>query len=247
MAIYVNDVLITPTFFPDNTSQVWKIPEEIFENFIIHIRWEFENEAEFIHLAQLKDLFDSRQKNPYLEIEYLPYARQDKEVSNNSTFALRTFAKLLNSLDFPGIFITDPHSETALKLINKSVPYFPNFQQYTNKETLYCFPDKGAVEKYTTNCYLKNHYIYGLKVRNQLTGNITDYQLVGNPKDKDILIVDDICDGGGTFIQLTKLLKEKGARNVDLYVSHGLFTKGTKVLYDVGIRTIYTKNGLFEQ
>ena len=244
MALYVNNILITPTIFPDKTSQVWKLPEELFNPYKYPvIRWTFEYEGEFVQLAQIKDLLNSQQIDPYLEIDYLPYARQDKDVSNNSTFALHTFAKLLNSLNFPEIFIVDPHSETALKLINNAIAYFPNFQKYANNETILCFPDNGAVTKYTDNCFIQREYIYGNKVRDQLTGNITSYEVIGDCKDKNVLIVDDICDGGGTFILLTKQLLEKGAKEVNLFVSHGLFTKGLQVLKDSGINKIYTRDG----
>ena len=49
-------------------------------------------------------------------------------------------------------------------------------------------------------------------------------------KDKKVLIVDDICDGGRTFIELAKVLRAKGAETVDLYTTHGIYSKGTKVL-----------------
>lgn len=68
------------TMFPDKTSQVWKIPEYMLNTARINIYWYFEHEGEIVHLAQIKDLLDSRQIECDLSIDYLPYARQDKLV-----------------------------------------------------------------------------------------------------------------------------------------------------------------------
>jgi ribose-phosphate pyrophosphokinase len=64
-----------------------------------------------------------------------------------------------------------------------------------------------------------------------------------NLKNKSVLIVDDICDGGRTFIEAAKLLYIEGVNNVYLYVTHGLFTKGIQILYDAGIKRIFTYKG----
>src|SRR5271169_755117 len=116
--ITLNGHLITPTIFPDQSSQVWKIDETYFRCNDNSILWEFENEAEFIWLAQLKQLITMKYGTSaytILELPYLPYARQDKEVTNESTFALFTFAPLLNSLYFDVVKIFDPHNVDLTK------------------------------------------------------------------------------------------------------------------------------------
>lgn len=57
-----------------------------------------------------------------------------------------------------------------------------------------------------------------------------DPQVLGDVKDKNLLIIDDICDGGGTFIQLAEKLKGLGAAKIGLFVTHGIFSKGYKDL-----------------
>ena len=243
--IFVNGKQLDITLFPDQTSQVWKLNNWLLnETNWVNIVWNYSSEGELLHLAQLKDLLDKHNIKTQLTINYLPYARQDKEVTNESTFALRSFSKLLNVLKFDKIKILDPHSKTALNLINNSDDFYPieqilNAKNETNCD-LFCYPDKGATEEYI-NIY-DFSYVYGEKVRNQLTGNIENYKLIGNVKDKSILIVDDICDGGGTFILLAQQLKESGATDINLFVTHGLFTKGIKVLTDSGIKRIFTKD-----
>ena len=87
--------------------------------------------------------------------------------------------------------------------------------------------------------------LIGEKVRDQSTGRITHYSINGDVKDKNILIVDDICDGGMTFRILSKSLVDRGSKSNNLYVSHGIFSQGLDVLRNDGINRIFTINGEF--
>ena len=259
--LYLNKTPIDVTMFPDNTSQVWKLDKRIIrdakKNYNI-IEWDFDHEGELIHLIQLKDLLDYYKVSCNLYLSYLPYGRQDKEVSNTTTFALNSFAKVINSLNFEDVLIMDPHSTKALELIKDSRPVFPEevlISVLNSVEpTAVCFPDKGAKEKYfeqdveSLGVYewpLQPLYppIIGDKVRDQETGYIKEYKFEGNCKDKKVLIIDDICDGGMTFKLLAKDLKKQGAKEVHLFVTHGIFSKGIKTLKDSGIDRIFTKDG----
>lgn len=248
--IYLNDCKINLTKFPDKTSQVWHIVEKAFEGTVCgYIEWKFESEDEFIHLAQLKHLLDSKGYVSFLKMDYLPYARQDKEISNYTTFALHTFAKLLNSLNFHSVIVFDPHSDVAEEQIKNLQIVWPideiRYALKTTESDLLCFPDRGAVSRYHHRLGLP--FIFGEKHRDPQTGIITQYELNGETKDKRILIVDDICDYGNTFIKLTSALRQAGAKEVNLYVSHGLFSGGIQILKDVGINRIFTKHGEYGQ
>lgn len=250
--ILLNGKPLDVTVFPDNTSQVWKLSEWLLkETNWFHITWEYTQEGDFLRIAQLKDLLDSYGHRSVLRIKYLPYGRQDKEISNTATFALRTFAKLLNSLNFEEIIIMDPHSTVALDLIKNSRAEYPKrmieeliHQGYC---TLACYPDKGARTKYTEvyKDLIGTAHVYGEKVRDQLTGNITKYDLIGGErvKGEKILIIDDICDGGMTFKILAKDLLAAGAAEVNLFVTHGIFSKGLRTLKESGIKNVFCQDG----
>ncbi|MEL6720431.1 MAG: phosphoribosyltransferase family protein [Bacteroidota bacterium] len=63
------------------------------------------------------------------------------------------------------------------------------------------------------------------------TGQLSDFQVYANDLNaKNCLIVDDICDGGRTFIGLAEALKHKGANRLYLAVSHGIFSYGFEEL-----------------
>lgn len=247
--ISINGVEIKPTLFPDKTSQVWNLPEELltslYKEGMCTIKWEFENEAEFLHLAQLKTLLDTRCQYITLNMPYLPYARQDKWVDNKTTFALATFAKLLNVLDFTEVHVLDAHNNLRANAILNLVDDSPKkFIENVLKETgagLLLFPDAGAKLRY--EAYAIEDSIYADKKRNQTTGFIEEVKIVGNVKGRKVLIVDDICDGGKTFELVAAAALDAGAVEVYLYVTHGIFSKGVQVLFDAGIKRVFTYKG----
>ncbi len=81
------------------------------------------------------------------------------------------------------------------------------------------------------------------KLRNLNTGEIKETIVYYDDfKGRDVCIIDDLCEKGGTFIALAKILKKKGAGKVILFVSHGLFSGDINTLYNNGISEIFTTN-----
>lgn len=241
--IMLNNIVVLATQFPDKTSQVWKLPEKMFqaENEII---WTFEHESEFIILAQLQFLLKSRNCAANLTMPYLPYARQDKAINNAETFALRPFLSMIAQLNFKTVSAFDPHNESVVhEYLNNFVALSPlneiNAAIKTVQPDLICYPDAGARTRYSKIIDFPSSY--ATKVRDQTTGVILSMQISGDYKDKTILIVDDICDGGMTFINIAAALKD--AKEINLYISHGIFSKGTDVLRQAGIKRIFTQYG----
>ena len=92
---------VSPTIFPDGTIQVWRIDTSFFEKIkcaeVIEIIWCYGNDGELVQLMQVVDLIKANSTAKiYLHLPYLPYARQDKIISNESCFGLNSFAKLIN-------------------------------------------------------------------------------------------------------------------------------------------------------
>ncbi len=239
--IKLNDFVVKATMFPDKTSQVWNIPAGAFKPHNV-IEWQFEYEGEFMHVAQLRHLIGSRLQTAELYLPYLPYGRQDKPASNTATFACNTFCMLLNSLQFFKVKIFDPHNEKMLQDVLQHWEFISPILAIESaidncKPDAIVYPDSGAQKRYSINMPA----VVCSKVRNPQTGEIAGMEVSGEYQGKSLLIVDDICDGGATFIKLAALLT--GAKEVNLYVSHGLFTRGTEVLRQSGINRIFTKEG----
>lgn len=240
--------VVVPTIFNDKTSQVWKLPEELLiRSSKFKIVWHFESEAELIQLLQLNDLLRLVGSVVELFIPYFPYARQDKRISNEATFAQSTFIQLLKSNFNCRISVFDIHNPLVCNdlVLDEETLFNIAPEKYIVKSMIdaetdiICFPDKGAANRYSE----LNDFIVADKTRDQLTGKITGHELLPsnhNLEGKNVLIVDDLVDAGGTFISVAKMLKAAGANNIDLYVSHGIFSHGVHVLKEAGIRNIYT-------
>jgi len=253
---------IKPTIFPDKTSQVWQIENLKKVNpYNATIIWKFEKEDEFLHVAQLVDLIKAEvdPASIILVIPYLPYARQDKLVSNNTTFALTTFSRLLNTLDVTEVVVNDPHNALKTqKLIqklntnpSKLIGRLKNVV-ITNPYGAVCYPDEGASVRYKTIIGGGIRSITLNKSRNQQTGILEydgNYTKVGAiSSNTKTLVVDDICDGGATFIKVADILKNViGITEYDLYVTHGIFSKGLDPLFEAGYKTIYTLDNEFNR
>lgn len=242
---------IDPTRFPDGTSQVWRLPEEILKADHVHVDWRFEREDEFFTLMQLRALLHDKKMS--LHVPYLPFARQDKDVSNTTTFALHPFGDMINWLRCEEVTAVDVHNEDTTHLLitdfrNISVQSIHEELVGLLKPDLVVFPDAGAVNRYP---YLrKNPYIVFEKDRDQQTGTIRGHALTqdGQPEmladGKNLLIIDDLCDGGATFLSIAKAVNAQFKDvKFGLFVTHGLFSKGRKLLEDAGF-TLYTTNSL---
>lgn len=244
--------VVKPTVFPDGTQQVWKLPEEILKPGNFEFIWRFENDAEVVTLMQLKALLDKVPCSDYefgtyferiLVLPFLPYSRQDKAIKNDSTFGLSVLIKLINSLRFTQIKTFDAHNSQSLRKLenieNKTVNDYIQSAIELSGVDLVCFPDKGASER---GYEVTRPSFHLSKKRNQATGAIEGLvcDLPLNLTDKKVLIVDDICDGGRTFTGAAKILKELGAKSVDLYVTHAILSMGIHVLTTGGIDHIYT-------
>jgi ribose-phosphate pyrophosphokinase len=188
-----------------------------------------------------------------LYISYLLAARMDRTMSKGEAFSLKIVGQLLNTGGFESIKIFDPHSDVAPAVLHHAhaidniafaqqavAHYRQQHAHLQDADICIVSPDAGALKK-----ALKVSAALGgldvvecLKIRDVKTGQLTGFKVFDESlAGKTCFIVDDICDGGGTFIGIAAILKEKNASAVVLAVSHGVFSKGTQ-LANVG--HIYT-------
>lgn len=245
--------------FPDKTSQVWKLPQDLIDHIKqkyshLCVVWEFENEGEFMPVCQLAKLIRqiNRGKNCNITLHcpYLPYGRQDKAVSNDSCFALHVFCELVE-VYFDRLSTFDVHNPdffTPEKMsleVNNIMPVKELADIVANADINFVvLPDKTAALRYGGLIDLP--HVAADKVREPLTGEITGISVPEIKNGLNILVADDIADGAKTMIELAKIIGPASNKLI-LYVSHGLFTKGTKIVYDSGYENIYTKDGLLKK
>lgn len=179
----------------------------------------FESNIDLFNLMVMSKAIDDKYKNSVknLRIDFFPYEQMDREMPTH-LFSLKYIAQLINDCNFSSVEILDPHSNVLPALINNvTVSYPPLCKIYD----LFFYPDNGAAKKYS-ELYNKP-YRFGNKRRNLDTGEIVSYDVIASREDiegKKILIVDDLVMGGRTFTEAAKALKEMGAAQVDLHVTH---------------------------
>lgn len=224
------------------------------EDIVVHAR--LHSSDDIMKLCMVKDALDRAypDNDKLLDMPYVPYARQDRVMEDGEALSIKVFANIINALNFKRVFTLDNHSDVATALIdhceNRSVlsvieeTPLDSLLMEENTNYVLVSPDAGAAKK-----TLKIAQQYGgLRVincdkqRDTKTGEITGtYVNWGySMKGMKLLIVDDICDGGRTFIEIAKAVQKFKPASIELLVSHGIFSKGLQPLLDSGISHIYT-------
>ena len=189
-----------------------------------------------------------------LECSYLPYARQDRVMDTGESFSLIVFAQLINSANFSQVHVLDPHSDVGPALLNNCVihsnlSYVEWAVKDINSALTLIVPDAGARKKADklAQDITFSKVVQAGKTRDTRTGALKGFEVYADDLEgKDCIIVDDICDGGGTFIGLAKELKAKNAGKLYLFVTHGIFSKGVDVLTE-HFEHIYTTDSVYSQ
>ena len=182
-----------------------------------------------------------------LFIPYLPYARQDRVCNEGEALSLAVVSQMINSIKAETVTIVDAHSEGAMvgidNCINVSALHYIK-KAGVSKGMVMIAPDAGALKKtYQYAAALESpEVIVASKHRDTATGNISHTEIYGDVEGLDVLICDDICDGGRTFIELAKKLDEKGVKSKTLFVTHGIFSHGYDTVADAFSKVITTNS-----
>lgn len=184
-----------------------------------------------------------------LQLDYLPYSRQDRACANGDAFSLKVFADILNAMGYDEVVTLDAHNPVVAASLIKNLANIPMqdlcfemFGQFRarlngvlSEPGLLVSPDKGAAHKLRALASLlgTDRLIVADKKRNPVDGHIVGMEVspITDMADQTAVICDDICDGGRTFIELAKILKQAhGVGKVILYVTHGIYSKGFEEL-----------------
>lgn len=167
-------------------------------------------------------------------IPYFPAARQDRVMVKGEPLSVKVYAELLNNLNLNKVTVFDAHSEVTSAVLNNcevitNHSFVKQVIKAIGEDVVLISPDGGALKK----IYKVSEYLGGIPViecskkRNIKNGKLEGFKVYEDDlKGKTGVIVDDICDGGGTFLGLADALKEKNVGDLHLVVSHGIFNKG---------------------
>lgn len=248
--IKYNNKPININHFPDGTLLM---KEEVAANHPVEITWHYENNEELIALYFLtKHIRSKGVADVTLKMPYIPNARQDRVKHGEDIFTLKYFSQMINDLGFSSVTVLDPHSYVSEALIDRisiqsPKKYVDKTMERIGNKVLLFYPDEGAMKRYSSMFH--QPYVFGIKKRDWSTGEIQGLSISGRTElveNSTILIVDDICSRGGTFYHSAKALKELGAKEIYLYISHceNTVLEGDLIQSDL-IKRIYTTNSIF--
>lgn len=192
------------------------------------VGFKYGSDGDLIKLMFVKNFLDDHRFQADLIIHYMPYSRMDR-VEGKSVFTLKYAANFINAMNFGQVTLVEPHSDVSPALINRSrvrhltVELLEQVVRETGFDpaTDYLFfPDAGAQKRYGK---IKGfQQLVGFKVRDFETGRIQRLDVVGSVAKQGFkaIIVDDLCSYGGTFLLSAERLREIGASDVYLLVSH---------------------------
>jgi ribose-phosphate pyrophosphokinase len=174
--------------------------------------------------------------NAFRRTLYIPYllgARSDRVTKPMESVESEVVADMINLCGFNTVKVLDAHSSESVSYIRNYLPANNQFlvEKYNHPNAVFICPDKGAHAK-CMHYFNWNPCLATMtrckKERNPQTGELVLHVMGPEVcKDRNCVVIDDLCDGGRTFIEIAKQIQSK---HLTLIVTHGLFTKGLSIL-----------------
>jgi ribose-phosphate pyrophosphokinase len=169
-------------------------------------------------------------------LPYFGYSRQDRKEGMRGAIGAKLMADLLQTAGASRIISIDLHAEQIqgffdipVNMIPGHVAFAPFIRTLTSAEYCICSPDAGGVKR-ASRFYQKflykfpdTHFAMLSKLRDK-PNSIERMDLIGDVKDRHVILVDDMIDTGGTLVNAARLLKEGGAKKVTAVISHGVLS-----------------------
>lgn len=223
--------------------------------------------ADIIQLLLITDAL--RQVNSDVKITlfmpYVPYARQDRVCNKGESLSIKVFSNLINAQKYNKVITIDNHSDVSTAILdnckNLGVVDWYNPDRVTSirndaverglsqHHIAVVSPDAGSLKKCISfsKAWGGLEVIRADKIRDTKTGDIIATEVYCDDlQGKSVVIIDDICDGGRTFIEIAKVLQRKNVGDVYLMVTHGIFSQGFGELSKY-FKRIYTTNSFYEE
>ena len=253
VSINEEEIPVARLIFPDGQPHVEL--SHVPNGETVYIRVAIRTPNELMDLLLVNNVLVARSNRVSVRITYLMGARMDRPINMFQPNTFKVVCEQLMAARFPSIDVIDVHNVRALhEYLPHARNILPDFQistmlrGYKTTDTLLIYPDAGAV---TRASIIKHgfHTVQCVKTRDPNNGKLSNFAVdkdtAWNIRGKRCIIIDDICDGGATFIGLSKLLREEhGAKSVDLFVTHGIFSKGFPL---DGIDHVFTTNSYTDE
>jgi ribose-phosphate pyrophosphokinase len=174
----------------------------------------------------------SSAKNITAVIPYFGYARQDRKVVPRTSISAKLVSNLITKAGADRVVTVDLHAGQIQGFFDIPVdnlfatPIFARHvrKKIKSKKMICVAPDVGGTERARALGKLLNVGLAIVDKRRPKPGQSQVMNVIGDVKDKTCIIVDDIIDSGGTIVNAAKALKERGAKEVFVYITHGVLS-----------------------
>lgn len=221
---------------------------------VTHIHMPYENLFELLMICDAARR--SSAKEIIVIVPYLAHARQERRDESRSPITSRLIADMLETAGVDHIVSMDIHTSAIEGFFR--IPYDKLYATSTIDAQIAALkiedlclvsPDFGFLKKikiHQDNLFrtrnIKSDVAFIYKERKQ--ANVVEtMELIGNVKGKNVVMIDDLIDTGGTLIKATDLLLAEGAKSVKVFATHGILSKGAiGKMVKSNIEKIYVSN-----
>tara|TARA_B100000963_G_scaffold351481_1_gene363107 strand:- start:4147 stop:5079 length:933 start_codon:yes stop_codon:yes gene_type:complete len=174
----------------------------------------------------------SSAKNITAVIPYFGYARQDRKVVPRTSISAKLVSNLITKAGADRVVTVDLHAGQIQGFFDIPVdnlfatPIFARHvrKKIKSKKIICVAPDVGGTERARALGKLLNAELAIVDKRRPKPGQSQVMNVVGDVKNKTCILVDDIIDSGGTIVNAAKALKNRGAKEVYVYITHGVLS-----------------------
>jgi len=158
---------------------------------------------------------------------YYGYARQDRKDRPRVAIGSKLVANMLTAAGADRVITMDLHApqiqgyfDIPVDHLDSSAIFIPYIEDLKLKNLTFAAPDVGSANRIREIAsYFEVEMVICDKHRKR-ANEISSMVLIGDVIDRDIVLIDDICDTGGTLAKSAGLLREKGARSVRAFCTH---------------------------
>ena len=164
-------------------------------------------------------------------VPYFGYARQDRKDKPRVSIGAKLFADVLSVAGIDRLITLDLHADQIQGFFNvpvdhlfASAMFVPFIEKMGLDNVIIASPDVGGTKRANTYArMLETEMVICHKTRAK-ANVVGSMSVIGDVKDKDIIIVDDMIDTAGTITKAANLMKEKGAASVRAFAAHGVLS-----------------------
>jgi len=189
-------------------------------------------------------------------LPFYPYSRQDKKALPREPISARLVGDMFVAAGVDRLVSIDLHTQQIQGFVDQpfdhltAMPLFVDYFKEKFKDPISIIsPDAGGVKRATTFAkHLEAYVGFVHKKRDpKIHNEVKSFTVIGEVEDRHAILLDDIIDTGGTIAAASRILKERGAKSVNVAATHGIFSDGSvEKLQDAPIDKIIVTDTLLQ-